>query len=240
MVRILVIDNNIDPPPGCADIVQCLEQAGGPQAEVSVTVKRGPEQQIGKEHSDWDAVVVSGSKTEILDNAPWISAQMEFLKSLYRDRKPVLGICYGEQLLIRALGGDEYVRRTEHGEFGFTEISCTEEARQSPLFRGMDSKFYSYSYHFDEAHKLPDGFLLMAKSDLCSVQAFERQDAPLWGIQFHPEKTLEQAKESVQNLKSKPKEVRILNEERMQEVYDPKVAQILFGNFLKQIQELEE
>ena len=96
--------------------------------------------------------------------------------------KPALGICWGHQMLAKALAGDEVCRRAATPEFGWREVDMQPNA----LFEGME-RIVSAQSHYDEVFDLPERFQVIASTDACPVQAFQLVDAPVWGIQFHAE-----------------------------------------------------
>jgi GMP synthase (glutamine-hydrolysing) len=95
---------------------------------------------------------------------------------------PVLGICYGMQLLARSLGGR--VEGAEVGEFGRSELSVRERGR---LFAGLPTDQTCWMSHRDTVFEPPPGFTALASSSASPVAAFESVDREVYGIQFHPE-----------------------------------------------------
>lgn len=96
---------------------------------------------------------------------------------------PVLGICYGMQLLAYRLGG--VVERAEVGEFGRAELSLGREPGR--LFAGMPREQTCWMSHRDAVMAAPPGFSELAASNRSPVAAFEQQERRIYGIQFHPE-----------------------------------------------------
>ncbi len=94
---------------------------------------------------------------------------------------PVLGICFGHQLIAKLVGGE--VRRGK-GEFGRTFI---EVVRDDPLFRGWGRREYVWMSHRDYVAKLPSGAEVLAISEQGYVAAFKVRDSLIYGVQFHPE-----------------------------------------------------
>lgn len=96
---------------------------------------------------------------------------------------PVLGICYGQQAMAVALGGE--VRRTGTREFGSRELLV--KARSSPLFSGLPDSMAVWMSHGDVVTKAPAGFRTLATTHDSPIAAFENLDKGLFGVQFHPE-----------------------------------------------------
>jgi GMP synthase (glutamine-hydrolysing) len=230
--KILLIDNTFDPPHGSPEIVDCLFSAARPLGPVTVTVARAPQRGIPKDVAGFDGAVLSGSKTRIGETEGWIELEMEAIRRLYAAKIPTLGICYGEQLIARTLGGKELTGVAKTGEHGWAEI---EVKADSPLLEGLPKKFFTYEYHSDEVRSLPANFRLTAGNAACPVQAYEASDAPIWGLQFHPERGLEKGNEGLdRRLKADPK-FPALNRDRAAELFDPSVGQAIFRNFLAQV-----
>ena len=95
---------------------------------------------------------------------------------------PVLGICYGSQLMTHLLNGT--VSKAPVREYGKTEI---EVDHNSKLFEGISEKTICWMSHTDYISKLPEGFKVIAKSNSCPVAAFENSERKLYSVQFHPE-----------------------------------------------------
>lgn len=226
-MKILIIDNNIDPRYwGSADLRQSVRMVPG----ADIYVRRGPHDDLPKNPKAFDRIIISGSKTRAFDDAPWIDHLLEFIRKAVEWRRPLLGVCYGHQALARALGGKEYVRQAEQSEFGWTQIEICDS---SPLFQGLPKSFYSFSAHFDEVSQLPKGLKRLAFSKDCQIQAFQLENQPIFGIQFHPEKTLEIAKKVFAERRKDKNAPRLLHPNRSEELYNPKIGEIIFKNFLQ-------
>ncbi len=132
----------------------------------------------------FDRLVLTGSEASVLDEWPWIHREIKFVQRAIDDGKPVLGICFGHQLLARACWGRGRVRHAKEPEFGWRKIRLD---IADPLFAGLAPEVVAFCSHFDEVHNLPPDAVILAASDQCPVQAFRMRGQPVWGIQFHPE-----------------------------------------------------
>lgn len=121
-------------------------------------------------------IFTGGPNSVYAENAPRID------KEIFELGIPVLGICYGCQLMAYTLGGT--VSTAEMREYGKTE---TNYDVQSKLFSKLPEKGISWMSHTDYISELPDGFKSIAKSDSCPAAAIENPEKKLYGIQFHPE-----------------------------------------------------
>ena len=103
-------------------------------------------------------------------------------KEIFELGIPVLGICYGMQLMTHVLGGK--VARAEKREYGATEVKIDNE---SLLFEGFDNTNKFLMSHTDFVQNLPEGFENIGLTDSCPNAAIENKEKNLYGIQFHPE-----------------------------------------------------
>ncbi|OJU17317.1 MAG: glutamine-hydrolyzing GMP synthase [Clostridiales bacterium 43-6] len=94
---------------------------------------------------------------------------------------PVLGICYGIQMMGVAFGGEVYVAPIR--EYGRTEVNF----RDSILFDGIKTKSICWMSHTNQISVLPEGFVSTAYTVDCKVAAMENKDLNMYGVQFHPE-----------------------------------------------------
>ena len=105
-----------------------------------------------------------------------------YTKELFELGIPVLGLCYGAQLMMHLLGGK--VERADVREYGKTEVFVNTE---SPLFTGVEESTICWMSHFDYISKVAPGFDICAHTKDCPVAAAENRDKKLYAIQFHPE-----------------------------------------------------
>ena len=123
-------------------------------------------------------LILSGGPSSVYDErAPRLPAGL-----LDRIDCPVLGICYGLQLLAHALGGE--VKPSPNREYGYARLSITED--ESPLFTGLPSELDVWMSHGDYVTKVPEGFRVTATTNE-SLNAFEDLSRRIYGLQFHPE-----------------------------------------------------
>ena len=95
---------------------------------------------------------------------------------------PVLGICYGMQLMTQVLGGT--LTRSSHREFGHADVTVGETGR---LFAGLERTLKVWVSHGDSVAAAPPGFDVVASSTTAPVVAIEHRDRALYGLLFHPE-----------------------------------------------------
>ncbi|MFD1685236.1 type 1 glutamine amidotransferase [Halobellus litoreus] len=128
---------------------------------------------------DFDGVVVTGSRSSVYWDRDWIRPLVDYVAEADERGLPILGVCYGHQVVASALGGR--VRDMGEYEIGYREI---ERVADDELFEGIPETFVAFTTHSDAVTELPPGAELLAENDY-GVHAFRRGDA--WGVQFHPE-----------------------------------------------------
>jgi len=121
-------------------------------------------------------IVLSGGPSSVYDKDAPIADRRVFNLGV-----PVLGICYGLQLMVHALGGK--VRAADKREYGHASVEIKNASR---LFRDLPQKLNVWMSHGDEAVELPPGFHLTASSPN-AVAAIENPEQKMWAVQFHPE-----------------------------------------------------
>src|SRR5947208_1637796 len=120
-------------------------------------------------------IILSGAPWSVYDkDAPPADARV------FELGLPVLGICYGLQFMVHALGGK--VRPADKREYGHATV---ERIADSELFRGLPKVLAVWMSHGDEAVELPPGFRLIARSP-SAVAAIENAETKMWAVQFHP------------------------------------------------------
>lgn len=131
------------------------------------------------------AAVITGSHNMVTEKIPWSEHTAEWLRQQVDKRKPVLGICYGHQLLCRALGG--VVGPNPKGrEFGNQKINLNNNAETDPLFSALPKTFDAHCCHAQSALKLPPGAVCLGGNPHEPNHAV-RFAENCWGVQFHPE-----------------------------------------------------
>ena len=105
-----------------------------------------------------------------------------YTKEIFEAGIPILGICYGSQLMAHKLGGK--VETAPVSEYGHTEVELD---TSSLLFEDIDEKNVCWMSHTDYISKEPQGFKVTGKTPVCPVAAMENKDKNLYAVQFHPE-----------------------------------------------------
>src|SRR3989339_1286255 len=123
--------------------------------------------------------ILSGGPSSVYDtNAP------AFNKEILNLGKPLLGLCYGHQLIAATLGGTVVPGSTR--EYGKAQLRAL---GQSPVFKGLEPIQTVWMSHGDTVTTLPEGFVRIASTDHCDQAAVEHPGKRIFGFQFHPEVT---------------------------------------------------
>lgn len=134
-------------------------------------------------------LIITGSPAYVTDEAPWNFLVADYCKNAIKLSKPILGVCYGHQLLAWALGGR--VGFNPNGrEIGTSEISLTGAAKDDSLFTDLPEQISVQVSHQQSVLQLPDNAVLLASNAIDPHHAY-RIGETTWGIQFHPEFTAE-------------------------------------------------
>ncbi len=193
-MKILILDNTLDRDSWGAKEILAHCRANFPGFTLSV--RRAPEGDLPESLAPYDRLILTGSRASALENNPWTQALDGLIRECIQKRKPLLGICYGLQALVRAVAGSQSLRASPTPEIGWTKIQLLQQA---PIFQGLEKEFTAFSSHIEEAHQLPKDFRVLAKSARCEVQAIQLGELPVYGLQFHPEKNPGDAKRSIQS-----------------------------------------
>lgn len=130
-----------------------------------------------------DGLLVTGSLASFTTREPWMDETALYLLEAARSL-PVLGVCFGHQLLGWALGGP--VERNPAGvEAGTREIRLTDAGRADPLLQGLPDRVRVQTFHADHLPRPPPGATVLAESGPTPVQAFAAGNVR--AVQFHPE-----------------------------------------------------
>jgi GMP synthase (glutamine-hydrolysing) len=122
-------------------------------------------------------IIFSGGPNSVYDpNALWIDLGILELGI------PILGICYGAQLIAKALGGE--VSKSRLKEYGSTQL---ELSSASSLFNGVGRTITCWMSHTDQISALPEGFEATVFSSNCKIAAMENREKNIYALQFHPE-----------------------------------------------------
>lgn len=178
-----------------------------------------------------DAVIISGSRLSLVEPEGWMRAAAEWTRKQLDRGTPLLGVCFGHQLLGWTLGVP-VVRNPRGRELGTQPIRLTEAGLADPLFEGLGPELKVQTTHDDVIAAPPPGAVVLAGNENTPLQAMAVGDRAR-SVQFHPELSVEGMRVVVR------KQLADADEETLRRALDavtptPAGASIL-GNFLRNI-----
>ena len=181
------------------------------------------------DETEFDAWIITGSAYSVLDNDNWILLLKEKIKYAYNNGIPVLGICFGHQIICQALGGK--VKKNHLGwELGSNKISFNQNGLNNKIFKNIDIDDYFYFSHEDVVVSLPNSAIKLASNEM-GLQSYVINDL-IYGVQFHPEFT--------KNIMQKYVDIRfdkgIINEHK--QVLESKTSHMVISNFINICKEI--
>ena len=130
-------------------------------------------------------VIHTGSTLSITQRSPFTRKAIKYIKDARDNKIFQMGICYGHQLVCKALVGDHAVRQAPIGlEAGWAEVNFI---NKGPEILGVNKTERIWQHHFDEVTELPEGSELLATNQHTRIQAYINKDQNLFSTQFHPE-----------------------------------------------------
>lgn len=135
--------------------------------------------------SGYDAVMMTGSPLSVTRLEPWMERAAELMVGAEARGTPVLGVCFGHQLLAHAYGG-RVVKNSQGREIGTVEVQLTDSGRADPLFHGLPERFAVQATHEDLVPEPPAGAVVLAGNANTALQALAFRPHTR-GVQFHPE-----------------------------------------------------
>ena len=148
--------------------------------ELSVYCEIYPYNNFPKTDASVKGIILSGSPCSVND-----SKFFNYDLGNFRKKLPILGICYGAQLLTKLNDGE--VQASEHREYGRANLATVD--CNDVLMTGIDQRSQVWMSHGDSITKIPKGFKVIATTNSIPVAAFRIEGEDTWGIQFHPEVT---------------------------------------------------
>jgi GMP synthase (glutamine-hydrolysing) len=134
------------------------------------------------EARDADAFIITGSSHSVTEETPWMQRADELVRAIAAAGTPMLGVCFGHQMIAHALGG-EVARNPRGREIGTVRVTRLSD---DPLFADLPTAFDVHATHVDSVTRLPSSATLLATTDLEPIAAF-RLGKSIRAVQFHPE-----------------------------------------------------
>lgn len=208
-------------------------------ANLSAMVFRPQDFQEPPGFGEFTHVILTGSEASICGDDPWIEEVGSFVRACAERNIPLLGSCFGHQLLARALCGRAFVRPSPSPEFGWLPLRLTTEGARDPLLQGIPNPAMVFSAHFDEMAPLPRDWKVLGSSAACHNAIVRWGERPVWGLQHHPEIGIKEGRRLLSGLEAvlDPHRGLLLRENLFEDPEDSLITPKLLKNFLSQVQE---
>ncbi len=177
------------------DIDDHLNEMANPIAEAGILMDTWDvlNDSVGKPDLDnleqYSGIISMGAHAGVLeeDKHAWMSHERKIMKWALDTETPLLGLCFGSQLLASAAGGRIF--KAETGEFAWTKVDMLPEAANDPVIGTLGETVDAFQFHYDNI-ELPKNAVLLGESN-GTIEAF-RVGSSAWATQFHPEVGLSQ------------------------------------------------
>ena len=133
----------------------------------------------------YDAIIMTGSPLSVTEPAEWMRRSADFMRESAEQKVPVLGVCFGQQLLAWSFGA-RIVKNPQGREIGTITVALTKRGQVDPLFKDLPGEFSVQATHEDIVEQEPEGVERLAHNANTSVQAIAAGRF-IRGVQFHPE-----------------------------------------------------
>lgn len=227
-MRVLIVDNYLDPAGGTHNFARYL----GDTPWTSTRPTREPL----PEHREFDAVILTGSGANMPDGYGgegtrdgWMDELVAWTRQVVLEGVPTLGVCFGHQVLGAAFG--DGVGKAVPPEAGFLPITQTVA---DPLLDRLPERFVCFLSHEDQVDGPGEHLDVLATSALCETQAVRVRGHRAWGIQFHAEMSVEEARTILQFRAGKHPELGLdVEAELARSAQMAGVGEAVFGRFLE-------
>ena len=184
----LLILHNGSRPTGADHINEYFSHKG-----LDVTTYWAAGNQFPSDIDEFDACFLTGSPHGAYEKIPWIEEEHQLIRQMAAAGIPILGVCFGSQILGSALCGRDQVFRRQTCEVGFLKLPLTRAGKSDPLMANLDHSAEMFVWHNDEVRAAHPDMVILASSADCPNQIWRYKNQPIWGIQGHPELTRQTA-----------------------------------------------
>lgn len=185
--------------------------------------------------SGYDGIFISGSPHGAYEDIPFINEEHDLILEAAHRNIPMLGICFGQQILASALCGREQVFRRTSCEVGYKYLKTTDLAKDDGISSHLGKSVHMFVWHNDEVYANHPDLNIIAYSEDCPNHIFRYKDKLIWGIQGHPEITVEESKIWFEENRSDLENDGAIIETLINEADEAKPAKIMIERFAKLI-----
>ena len=143
----------------------------------------------------FDGMVITGSPASAYDDEPWIHRLTDIIREAYQKGIPLLGVCFGHQIVAQALGG-EVTKNPGGWDLGLNSIELTQEGRQLELLADAPDSIKVLEVHQDIVFKLPPGAVNLAQSPTTKSEMYHLGER-VFCLQGHPEMDNEEVRQII-------------------------------------------
>jgi len=179
--RILILDNSLNRP-----VYRPVRQWKRYLDGVLVDSVHMPSAKHAPSLDGYTHVIITGSTASLVEPPEWVNAEVAVVQEAAERGLAILGSCFGHQMLVYALSGPEYVARAASAEVGWVAVEMSED---DPLFEDLPNPWHAFAWHYDEVVEPPLPWTVLGSTSTCDVHVIRYGDAPIWGLQSHPEST---------------------------------------------------
>ena len=145
--------------------------------------------------TSYDGIFISGSPHGAYEDLSFINYEHELILEAAKKNIPMLGVCFGQQIIASALCGRKQVFRRKKCEVGYKWLKTTKYMQNDRISSHLGKSVYMFVWHNDEVYPNHPDLKIIAYSDDCPNHIFRYKDKAIWGIQGHPEITLKESKD---------------------------------------------
>ena len=177
--------------------------------------------------------IITGSHCMVTDELPWSVKLEKYIRTLAKTNITLLGICYGHQLIAKALGGKSDFN-PKGKEIGVVVITKHPNGYKDPLLKDFPKNFFAYETHYQTVVRTPKGAKVLASNNKDNHQAIRYRNN-IWGVQFHPEFDKKIMKEYILNQKYDLEKLHFDINTLLSKVKDCDASSKVFTNFQKMV-----
>ncbi len=200
-----------------------------PEREVQVV--RVAKADLPSDPASFAGVLITGSAASLVQPPLWLEPLHAFVERTLAQDTPLLGVCFGHQLLAEVWAGSGTVRRRTRPEVGWKEVRFVSN---TGLWQAFPDRFKVFVSHEDEVPASTRGLDIVAQTDECAVHAFGVPGHRAWGVQFHSEMALAEIGFILGLRAAKHPELGLQPQQLMQQIRSRRaLATQLFSGFLE-------